>query len=360
MADRSRIVIVGAGVIGLTSALILATKGHRVTIVSEHLPGDKDEAHYTSSRAGAHFRPFPSYSESDIREQGYTRETQAFFKRFSWEYPESTIKFVKGSDWLENPSKGYVELYETYKGGMNNFRVIQHMDNIPKGVKMACTYDTWVLNAPMYIEFLYRLLVVRYGVEFKRQKLNSLNEVYSIFGNVGGVINATAFGLQFNGGYDPSTYPIRGQILILRIPPDSPYVNHTVTHQGADGNWTYVISRPHNGGCVLGGTKSLNDLDLTNRPEDIEAIKKRARVIFPELFVKENADGTKDLDIISTSVGFRPGRKGGSRVEAEHFGNKLVVHAYGIGGMGFESSYGMASHAVSILEKELSAPKASL
>lgn len=368
-----KVVVIGAGVIGLTTALVLAEKGYAVTIVSENFPGDKDATHYTSSRAGAHFRPFPSFTESAVREHGYTRETQRFFKAFAWAYPESTIKNVKGSDWLEKPGPGYIELDKTYTKDMNNFRVVQHLEKLPDGVTFACSYDTWVLNAPLYVEFLQRLLHVRFAVEFKRHKLTALKDVYSLFGDDGdkisGVVNATGFGLQYDGGYDPATFPIRGQILILRIPHDNPYVNHTVTHQGADGSWTYVLNRPQLGGCVLGGTKALNDWDPTNRPADIAEITKRARKIFPELFVKKvfDAEGNeleeKELDVMATSVGFRPGRHGGSRVEPEWVSaptttaakndKRLVVHAYGIAGMGFESSYGMAKHAVSILESEL-------
>lgn len=45
-----------AGVSGLTSALLLARKGHAVTVISKHMPGDYD-IEYTSPWAGANMLP---------------------------------------------------------------------------------------------------------------------------------------------------------------------------------------------------------------------------------------------------------------------------------------------------------------
>lgn len=357
MENQSRIVIIGAGVIGLTTALVLADKGYPVTVIAAHYPRD-NSSEYTSIWAGAHFRPFPSASESDLRERNYTRETLKFFAGFSQQHPEASIRFTKGADWLEAPSENYKKIPGSYRDGLSNFEDVSSDESLPPGVKFACSYDTWVLNAPLYVEFLHRRLETHYGVEFKRQKLASLKEVYSIYKDetIGAVINATAFGLQFAGGYDPLTYPVRGQILALRIPPTNRFAHETITHQAADGSWTYVINRPCDGGCVLGGTRQVDDRDPNPRESDTLSIKKRAKALFPELFVKELPGGTKDLDIIRATVGFRPTRKGGSRVEAERVEGHLIVHAYGISGMGFESSYGMALHAVSLMESEISGP----
>lgn len=331
-------VVVGAGVIGLTCALVLSQKGYQVSIIASHFPIDNNlPSSYTSSKAGAHFRPFPSKTKSDQREARYTRETFKYFKTLAKEYPDSSIRFVKGEDWIENPSQAYLKL--EYTKDLNDFKLVNRHN-----VDFACSYETWVLNAPMYIQFLYQQLV-KYNVKFIRQHLSSLQQVYTIFPGSINIINATAFGLQLKGGYDPSTYPIRGQILVLDIPTSSPYTDKTITHQSKNGDWTYLINRPCNGGCILGGTKQLNNLNSNPSQIDITDIKTRAKRLFPDLF-------TNDLNVITESVGFRPARKGGSRVELEFVQDNAgrLVHCYGIGGMGFEASYGMALHAVSLLE----------
>lgn len=348
--SNPKVAVVGAGVVGLSAAYILAQKGYNVVVISEHLPNDSHKApEYTSLWAGAHFRPFPSNSESDVRESNYTRHTLKFFKKLAKEHPESTIQFVKGSDWVEAPSDGYKNLDFNYYKDMDNFKVITGDSSLPKGVNFAASYTTWVVNAPLYLQFLFTHLRDHLGVAFIKRRLNSLKEAEQLSG-AKYIINATAFGLQYESGYDPLAYPIRGQILLLKIPSDNKYTNETVTHQGADGNWTYVINRPFDGGCVLGGTKQIGDRDPVPREAEVQSIKDRARTLFPELFVKETENGEKDIDIIKSYVGFRPARKGGSRVEIEKIGSKAIAHAYGIGGMGYESSYGMALHAVELLE----------
>lgn len=59
------------------------------------------------------------------------------------------------------------------------------------------------------------------------------------------------------------------------------------------------------------------------------------------------------FEVLSTQVGFRPGRKGGPRVEIE-VGGKVegvwVVHAYGHGGAGYQNSVGSAEKVVRLVE----------
>lgn len=50
-------------------------------------------------------------------------------------------------------------------------------------------------------------------------------------------------------------------------------------------------------------------------------------------------------------VGRRHTRHGGPRVMAEDVGNKTDVHAYGIGGSGFEASWGIVGEVLRLVEK---------
>lgn len=352
LRDMSDYVIVGAGVIGLTTALAIREKWKtkNVTIVAEFLPDPESEylPYYTSPWAGAHFRPFPSKNEVERREYPYSRETYRKFKEFSENYPESTIRFVKGIEYFENPDELYLNLSEGYTEHIDNFRVLDKSE-LPRKVAMGVEYDTFVLNAPRYIEFL-RHRLEQCSVKFVRKRIEKLKDA-SVFGNSNLVIiNCSGNGLQWGGGLDSDCFVIRGQTLLIR-PPTSPGLEpQTVTHQLHDNQWTFTIPRPMSDGMILGGTKQPHDSETEPRSSDTQAIIQRGEQLFAHL-MKTREDGEKYFDIIRTNVGFRPARKGGLNVSREIREGRTVVHGYGCGGSGFEFSYGVALTITQLLEE---------
>lgn len=61
-----KVTVIGAGVVGLTTALLLQQKGYEVTIIADHFPGDRDIL-YTSPVAGARWKTLAP--NSDLRLQ---------------------------------------------------------------------------------------------------------------------------------------------------------------------------------------------------------------------------------------------------------------------------------------------------
>lgn len=362
------VVIIGAGVTGLTIAhqLLLGIQEQsnarslkKLTFISRNYPNDEPLTHeYTSPWAGAHFRPFPHRPEtyeSDKRECAYTRATYKFFQKYAEEHPESTIEFMKGYDWLVEPTAEYLGLGPGFtKDSLIDLRELSR-NELPAGVKFGCEYLTWCLNAPVYLKFLQtqvQQLSLRLGISlhFSRLTLESLQDVEKWFPDTDVIFNASGAGLLRSGGYDPQSFTIRGQTLLLNVPNPTTirYSNATITHQGDDGLWTFVIKRPAVDGVpqyILGGTKQPGDDRVVPREEDTQELLSRARILFPDLMFP---DGT--FQIVRTNVGFRPARKGGSRVELETVpGSRLkIVHAYGFGGMGYETSVGAAQHAIKL------------
>ncbi|KAI5955235.1 hypothetical protein KGF54_001796 [Candida jiufengensis] len=361
-----QIVIAGAGVLGLTSALTISEKlkdakiDHQLTIIAQYSPHNPEMNdtlttynEYTSPWAGAHFRPFPSKNKKEEEEMIMTRETAKHFKYLADNYKESAIKYIKGVEFIENPDEYYKDIKYGYKEGMSNFKTL----DTKKGF-LGFEYDTWVINPTLYLQYLYFKLLIEYKVKFIQQKLNSLKEINSIVPGNPIIINCTGTGLQYNGGVDPNSFPIRGQTLLLN-PGPSYKSDKTVTIQLKDGSWIFTIPRPYNGGVILGGTKQLNDTFLGIREEDTQHLEKLGSQYFPEL-MKINKDGEPYFDIIRINVGLRPARKGGLNNEVEKFGDNVVINNYGAGGMGYELSYGASlktyDNLVSIL-KDDSKPK---
>lgn len=106
----------------------------------------------------------------------------------------------------------------------------------------------------------------------------------------------------------------------------------------------------------IGGTLGVNDWNLSPDAATTEGIIKRCHELEPSLSF--DGSGPESIPIIKVNVGLRPARKGGARLEREiitvpfqlerykPLGSNVsaylqprqvdVIHAYGIGGSGFQ------------------------
>lgn len=362
----TNIVIVGAGIIGLSTALCICESGtispDSITVVANYFPDDSlNQVEYTSAWAGAHFRPFPSKNSAEEREWILTRITQRYFKNLVKVSPESSVEFKTGVDYVGGDAAVlYKKLPESYTNEMEDFQVLEGEILNKMNVTFGASYKQWVVNPPIYLNFLMRKLLGKYGVNLFKSNLNSLKQVHSLFPEAKVIINCSGQGLQYNGGYDPKSFPIRGQTLLIAPPlpfESNPYYDLGVTHQLKDGLWTFCITRPFHGGVIIGGTKLPNDLYNKPRDKDTQELMRRALKIFPELMKSNPETGAKYFDVTKINVGFRPAREGGLRLESEsvsHKGKKVeIIHAYGAGGSGYELSYGVATRVNEILRELL-------
>lgn len=117
------------------------------------------------------------------------------------------------------------------------------------------------------------------------------------------------------------------------------------------------------GGCYQKGNwDSTPDFDLANR------MLRRAVEFCPEFIGGpdglggpiSSSDGQPlafpkpdKFSIIRHGVGLRPLRTTGTRIEKEKIGEQWVVHNYGHGGYGYQSSYGCGKVAVALVDEVL-------
>ncbi|KIW18627.1 hypothetical protein PV08_02916 [Exophiala spinifera] len=352
MAENSEIVVVGAGVLGLTAALTLQehTK-QRVLIIASEFPGD-ESINYASPWAGAHYRPMPALTPADIRAQKLMTVTNAVLRDQASSHPEAGIKFMNAYEYLEAPPESYVGLRGGY-GDIDGFRVLDKSE-LPSGVQWGSTYRTWSLNSPVYCAFLMRRFIHR-GGKTLRMRLVNLLEVPHVAPRSAVVVNCSGVGFG-----DAECFPTKGQTCLVKNACD-----RTITQQNKDGSWTFIIPRPLEGGTVIGGTKNPGDWSLGASEEVRRTLLERAAAMYPPI----TAEG--GFEVIRDIVGRRPTRRGGLRLCTEMMevdpdkGKEKrtlqLVHAYGAGGSGYELSWGVAREIADLVAKgQRSALKPSL
>ncbi|CAI7592674.1 unnamed protein product [Penicillium bialowiezense] len=341
---QDSIVVVGAGVIGLNVALVLAEKGHgqHTTIIAEHLPGDTS-INYTSPWAGANFSAISASDANALRwdKLGYTYllDLAARDGRNSYVKETSSTEY-----WDELPSAAKIDSMAEY---LKDFRRLSNHE-LPSEVAFGISFTTIAINAPLHIQYLLEKLTKEHGVRVIRRKLSNISSGF-LSPNTKVVFNCTGNAAKHLEGVQDSTcFPTRGQILLAK----APQVQENTMRHGKNYE-TYVIPRPYsNGNVILGGFMQKGVSTADTFGEETESILSRTKGMLPAL-------DSPSTEILSAFSGLRPSRQGGARVARENItldgtnGQGVVVHNYGAGGTGFQAGYGMAVDAVQTVAQEL-------
>lgn len=131
------------------------------------------------------------------------------------------------------------------------------------------------------------------------------------------------------------------------------YCPATVTRQNADGSWTFSVPRNFDGGTIVGGTKEPDNWDSQPSLEVRKSLLEKFAATYPTILGKDGK-----FTVIKDIVGRRPTRKGGMRLETQRTqGGKSIIHAYGLGGRGYELSWGVAEGVINLLKEYLQSSK---
>lgn len=158
------------------------------------------------------------------------------------------------------------------------------------------------------------------------------------------VFNCTGLGARSLGGVmDQTVHPARGQIVVVRNECDGMY-SISGTDDGPD-EGMYIMGRAAGGGTILGGCYQKDNWESQPDPSLALRIMKRCVEACPAL---TGGQGVEKLSVIRHGVGLRPARDAGARIEKENIDGCWVVHNYGHGGAGYQSSFGCAKAAVKL------------
>ncbi|KAK2734847.1 hypothetical protein FQN55_002492 [Onygenales sp. PD_40] len=367
------IVVIGAGVIGLQTALFLLEAGYKVTIIAEHFPGDLD-ALYTSPWAGGQWRSHasPGQKQCDWDLQTFEYWTEIYedeLKRpdIPFEEKSGLGRYTSNFYW-NNPSTS-TELSHLPSHSPLSLWWTPHLPDVhlltapfpDPAIKTGISSTSFSFNPQKHITWLLRRiqqhpataiqtlplkLPVSDGLKGAIAAARSAVLDSSIHGAPTAYINATGLGARFLVP-DPAVHPIRGQTLLVRGEARGIYTHVMAgAGEGADERIAYVLPRNGTGTSLIGGSKQVGVWETGVDEGLSEEILGWARTLAPELC----GGGDGGLEVLKVQVGLRPGRKGGVRVEREVVGDgEVVVHAYGNGGAGFQNSVGCAREVVKLV-----------
>jgi glycine/D-amino acid oxidase-like deaminating enzyme len=247
---QGAVAVIGAGVVGLSTARLVQEAGFPVTIYAKALPPDT-----TSNIAGGQFHPFGHFRANRV-----TPEWRAQFIAavdYSWRRFQIMVGDDYGIRWLPTYTDAdapETPLIPTFPPHSRLLRADEH----PFPWTTATSYDTLYVEPGRYLRQMLRDVQIAGGTVRVRDfaapaEMAALPEQL--------IFNCTGLGSRalFN---DEELRPARGQLAILMPQPEIHYA-----FTGADG---YMFPRPD--GIVLGGTFELDEWDMTPEPETIARI----------------------------------------------------------------------------------------
>lgn len=243
------VAVIGAGVLGLTTARLVQEAGFPVAIYAKDLPPNT-----TSNASGGQISPFGHYREGFV-----TPEWQQQFKAamdYSWQRFQILVGDRYGIGWRTTYEQGHDE-----PGPMDPYRPNQRLagrEAHPFPIGDVTIYDTMYVDVTRYLERLTADIREHGGVIRQREFADpaSLAQLPERL-----IFNCTGIGARQLFG-DEELQPVRGQVVVLQPQPEIRY--------SASGGWGYMFANP--GGILLGGTWDRGVWDVTPSTSDTARI----------------------------------------------------------------------------------------
>jgi D-amino-acid oxidase len=317
------VIVLGAGVSGLTTAICLAEGGYPVRVIADRSP-----EHTTSAVAGANWGP---YLSNDGRIMRWSTVTRLELERISRTVDGCGVRLVTGLEAAPTviPAPAWVLDLPDYRPAT--------VHDLPKGFESGYWYTGPVVDMPRYLAYLQQRLA-QSGVTVRHGRIESLAE---LAGAAPVVVNCTGLGARELVG-DTELTPTRGQLVMVAHPPER--IDWFFQDTAEFGDMTYFL--PHSDYVVLGGSAVRGRDDQDVDKGIAEAIIERCGLVEPRL---------RDPAVLGHRVGLRPSRP---RVRLEWDDSapagdaSRVLHNYGHGGSGMTLSWGCARDVVGLVAGE--------
>jgi D-amino-acid oxidase len=243
------VAVIGAGVMGLSTARLVQEAGFPVTVYAAALPPET-----TSNIAGGQWHPFGHYRHDMVTPEW--REQFRAAADYSWRRFQPLVGDDYGIRWLTTYSGGDPEaaILPTFPPAMRALAPGEH----PFPVERVYRFDTLYVETGRYLRQMIRDVELA-GGRFAIRRFAGPAEVAALPERL--VFNCTGLGARDLFG-DKELRPARGQLAILLPQPE---IRYAYTLEAG-----YMFPRPD--GIVLGGTFELDEWGTEPQPEAISRI----------------------------------------------------------------------------------------
>jgi D-amino-acid oxidase len=292
-----KVTVVGAGVVGLTTAACLRSLGVEADVITRDAP----EA-TTSAVAAALWFPYRALPADRV-----TAWSAASYDELSRLAGVAGVRMLAGTEVLDPGAPD-----PWWRDAVPDLR------RTDDGLRFTAPAVDMSVHLPWLADRLRAL-----GGRIVQRTVRSLDEL-----DADAVVNCAGLGARELAG-DSSLNAVRGQIVRVA----APGVTEWVVDQRDPERLVYVVPRERD--VVLGGTAQEGDEDREPDAAITEAIRARCAEMVPAV---------RDAPVVSVAVGLRPARPS-VRLEAEG----RVVHCYGHGGAGVTLAWGCAVEVAALL-----------
>jgi len=303
------VLVIGAGVSGLTTAICLAEAGLGMTIRTAALPRQT-----TSLAAGAVWgltRVGPPDRIVDWGRAGLEALTKLAAE------PGTGVRMAAGKE----ISRAALEAHD-WTELVTGLRPCEESE-LPDGFTEGWHYTAPLATMPVYLDYLTARFE-RAGGALEVSSVRSLGELAGAAPVVVNCSGAAARDLV----PDPAVVPVRGQVVIAA----NPGIEEFLIDRDPEPPWIAYMF-PHGDTILLGGTNDEGNWDEDPKIEVAERIMAECSAIEPRL---------RGVEILGHRVGLRPCRPE-VRLESEPLDGGVLWHNYGHGGAGISLSWGCAA-----------------
>jgi D-amino-acid oxidase len=311
-SQQPDVLVIGAGVSGLTTAICLAEAGCGVTVAAAQVP-----PRTTSAAAGAIWGPHLVGMDERVARWGSV--TLARLHDLAAD-PATGVHLASGRAVSTTPGHDPFD----WVSAIESTRPCDPAE-LPAGYAAGWRLTAPIVSMTVYLGYLLARLE-RAGGRLRDIEFASLGEAAERTRNQI-IVNCSGIGAR-RLVPDPRLEPVRGQVVIA----ENPGLSEFFVGVGEDpGDASYYF--PHGDLAVLGGTEEAGNWSLEPDPATAERILNRCAAVEPRL---------RGVTVTAHRVGLRPVRPS-VRLEAESLdGGRLVLHNYGHGGAGVTLSWGCA------------------